>query len=212
MPSPVGHALAGAAIALAAYPAVCSPRWHAPRNDSQLRDVARGDAGGHDLARADSPRPVAGDLRGGLTPRTALVACVALAALPDVDLLYQPIHRAVTHSVGSTILITIIATAVTGWVTGRRSIGFGLLCGLAWGSHLVLDWMGADPTPPRGIKALWPFSDQWFISGWDVFRGTERRQLFTASSMIYNAKAVAQEIGIVGSVALVLAWWRRRQA
>jgi hypothetical protein len=101
---------------------------------------------------------------------------------------------------------------VTRWVTGRRSVGFGLLCGLAWGSHLALDWMGADPTPPRGIKALWPFSDQWFISEWDIFRGTERRHLFTLSSMVYNAKTVAQEIAIVAPITLALFAWRRRQA
>lgn len=137
---------------------------------------------------------------------------MALAALPDIDLLYQPMHRAVTHSLGSTLLVTIMAIGVTGWVTRTRGLALGLLCGLAWGSHLVLDWLGADPTPPRGIKALWPFSDSWFISDWDVFRGTERRQIFTVASFVYNVKAVAQEIAIVAPVTAALAWWRTRRA
>lgn len=181
MPSPVGHALAGASIALVA---------------SQL---------GHETG------PMGGwSSRVGF--RTSLAACVALAVLPDVDLLYQPIHRAFTHSVGSTILVTIIATVVTGWVTGRRSVTFGLLCGVAWGSHSVLDWLGADPNPPRGIKVLWPFSDQWFISGWDIFRGTERRRIFTVESMIYNARTVAQEIAMLAPITVGLYWWRVRGA
>lgn len=172
MPSPVGHALAGAAIALSVQPLL--------------------------------------DRRAGPTCRTALISCVLLATLPDADLLYQPIHRAVTHSVGSTVFVTIIATAVTGWVTGRRALFFGLVCGIAWGSHLVLDWLGADPTPPRGVKALWPFSDAWFVSDLDVFRGTERRQLFTRPSIVYNLKTVAQEIAVLAPVTLGLAAFRWR--
>jgi hypothetical protein len=172
MPSPVGHALAGAAIALSVKPLIQS-------------------------------RPVP-------TFRVALVSTVLLAALPDADLLYQPIHRAFTHSVGSTLLVTIISTVVTRWVTGRRSVAFGLVCGLAWGSHAALDWLGADPTPPRGIKALWPFSDAWFISDLDVFRGTERRQLFTWSSAVYNLKAVAQEVALLAPITGALALLRRR--
>src|SRR3978361_740809 len=103
MPSPIGHALAGAAVALAA-------------------DIA-------------SP---------SLRPRIKLnigLILAALAALPDLDLVYPPIHRAFTHSIGAVILITIIGAVVTGWVTGRRAIGFGALCGAAWASHLLLDWL-----------------------------------------------------------------------
>lgn len=182
MPSPIGHVLSGASIALAA---------------DQLGRVRGTSLGGRTT---------------GAEFKTALVACVLLATLPDADLLYPPIHRAFTHSVGSTILVTIVATVVTGWVTGRRSLAFGMLCGIAWGSHALLDWLGADPNPPRGIKALWPFSDQWFISGWDIFRGTERRRVFTLASMLYNARTIAQEIAMLAPMTVVLYWWRVRGA
>ena len=175
MPSPLGHALAGATLAL--------------------------------LADRPARRP---DAVRELELTTRVTVCVLCAALPDADLIYPPIHRAFTHSVGSTLLVTIIATLVTGWVTGRRSLGFGLLCGAAWGSHTVLDWMGADPNPPFGIKAFWPFSDRWVISGWDLFRGTERRRVFTLDAILYNARAMAQEAAILGPVLLAAIWWRRR--
>ncbi len=68
----------------------------------------------------------------------------------------------------------------------------------------MLDWLGADPTPPRGVQALWPFSDQWFISGLDIFRGTERRRLFSLASIVFNLQAVAQEIAIVGPIVAAL--------
>ena len=179
MPSPIGHALAGATIVLISGRTGRAFAWTKPMGD-----------------------PIAF--------RTRLIVCVLCAALPDADLLYHPIHRAFTDSVGSTILVTIMATGVTGWVTGRRSIGFGLLCGLAWGSHTVLDWLGADLNPPRGIKAFWPFSDQWFISGWDVFRGTERRRIFTLESLLYNIRAVLQELALLGPPMLLAFWLRAR--
>jgi membrane-bound metal-dependent hydrolase YbcI (DUF457 family) len=50
-------------------------------------------------------------------PPGVTLSCVALAVLPDADLLYMPIHRTATHSIGATILVTILAIAVTGKVT-----------------------------------------------------------------------------------------------
>ena len=81
---------------------------------------------------------------------------------------------------------------------------------LAFTSHLVLDWLGADPTPPNGLQVFWPFSDHWYISGLDIFRGTARRNIFTARSMWINATALAQEIAITGPIAWIV--FRRRGA
>jgi membrane-bound metal-dependent hydrolase YbcI (DUF457 family) len=175
MPTPLGHLLAGTAIA-----------WAVP--------------------------PTPADLTAGRRPdwRLALL-CAALAALPDLDLLYQPIHRTVTHSVTSAGFVFIVASAVTGWVTKRSALRLGLVCAAAWGSHTLLDWLGADLNPPRGIQALWPFSDRWFISGWDLFMRVERRQPFSSATMISNLTAAAREIVILGPIVLLL-WWRRRRA
>jgi membrane-bound metal-dependent hydrolase YbcI (DUF457 family) len=202
MPSPIGHALAGVAVA-----------WSA--------EQMPGSAG---LKR---PLPL------GVT-----LSCVALAVLPDADLLYMPTHRTVTHSIGATILVTILAIAVTGKVTrlstlrrapgrpepargalsGRGSThsgahvawGLVLMCAAAHGSHLLLDWLGADPSVPLGIQALWPFSHRWFISGWDLFPSTERRHIFSAASIAINLKAAGWEIVIMGPIVLALGLWRRR--
>jgi membrane-bound metal-dependent hydrolase YbcI (DUF457 family) len=173
MPTPIGHALAGAAVALAG-------------------DIA-------------SP-----SLRSQVEFKTGLVILAGLAALPDLDLLYPPIHRAFTHSAGAVILITIVGAAVTGWVTRRRAIGFGALCGAAWASHLLLDWLGVDPNPPFGIKAWWPFSGQWFIAARQIFPGTERRHLFTAAALATNLYAVAIETVMLAPIVLGLWWLRSR--
>jgi inner membrane protein len=146
--------------------------------------------------------------------RLALV-CALLAALPDADLLVAPaLHRTVTHSVTSAAFITIVAMLVTGWVTrwtnAGRIVWIGALCGASWGSHIVLDWLGSDPSRPHGIQALWPFSREWFISGWDVFPGTERRDPFTLAATVQNAKAAIVELALMGGLALGTWWVRRR--
>jgi membrane-bound metal-dependent hydrolase YbcI (DUF457 family) len=172
MPSPIGHVLAGVALALAADTASPSVWSRVPF-------------------------------------KTGVVIVAGLAALPDLDLIYPPLHRAFTHSIGSVILVTIMGAVVTGRVTGRRSLAFGAVCGAAWASHLLLDWLGVDPNPPYGIRALWPFSDSWFIASRQIFPGTERRQLLTVAALATNLYAAAIETAIVAPVVMVI-WLIRR--
>jgi hypothetical protein len=172
MPSPIGHLLAGAALAWIATPS----------------------------------RVAASTSRSGL--RLTLL-CAALAALPDIDLLYQPLHRTATHSLVSAAVVSIVAMGVTGWVTpASGAVRVGLICGAAWASHLLLDWMGTDYNSPRGIQLLWPFSDRWFISEWDVFPPTERREPLSAATMARNAKTAVYEMVMMGAIAIG-AWFIR---
>ena len=180
MPSPIGHALSGIAVA-----------WTAGLVAPEMR------------ARADRLVPL----------------CAALAAAPDLDLLVRGAHRTATHSVTAALLVTIVAAAVTGRVTPLRASRFGaqarwrvaLLCGISYGSHLLLDWLGVDNYPPRGIELLWPFSDRWFISDLDLFAQTARQQFLTAPIIRQNAVAVAQELVILLPVLALLYFARRQQ-
>ena len=156
-----------------------------------------------------------------ITPRkpAMLIACAALAAAPDVDLVVPWMHRMGTHSVGAVALVTIVAIAVTGKVThstrrfaarpGQVRLLVIVALVTAYSSHLLLDWLAADPTPPRGLQIMWPFNSRWYISEMDVFRGTARRNIFTVQSMWINATAVAQELLILGPIAWVVFRLRR---
>lgn len=176
MPSPVGHAIAGLATAWTADLVPGNRAWRtAPTRASWYRR--------------------AGD---GVT-----LLCAALAALPDIDLVFPREHRTFTHSVSAAALTFIIAIAVTGKVTPRKAWRITLMCTVAYGTHLLLDWMAADPYPPYGIQALWPY-DRWFISGWDVFLNTERRHVFSAATLAINARAVIREIALLGPIALIV--------
>ena len=181
MPSPIGHILAGATIA-----------WVS-------------DSGAH--VRTPSSTPGTGARLRNLT-----LVCAGLAAAADLDLLLPGTHRTVTHSVTAVAAVAIVAMAVTGKVTlspGRWRVV--LACTAAYASHLLLDWLGADPTPPYGLQLLWPFSDRWFISNLDLFRGTARIRLFSPASLRINALAILQEVAILGPIALA-AWSIRVKA
>jgi inner membrane protein len=140
--------------------------------------------------------------------RFAILAGV-VAALPDADLVYSPIHRGVSHSIGLTIFLMIIAAAVTGWVTGRVRWRWVLVVGAAHASHILMDWLGTDRYPPQGLEALWPFSHRFYISDWNIFPPTERRLLIPGAIAI-DLRAVLAEIAIVGPV-VAIAWVARRR-
>jgi inner membrane protein len=198
MPSPVGHALAGVAVA-----------W--------VADLVPGRRAWRTAGPATSPFVRAGGI---LT-----LVCGALAVAPDLDLLVLR-HRAITHSLGAVIIVFIVATAVTGWVTRLSSPGLpasglepqrrpvlriGLMCAAAYGSHLFLDWLAVDTTLPYGLQALWPFSDRWYISGLDLFPGTERRDILSLTAFRTNLIAVSYEAAMLLPV-LGLVWLVRVKA
>jgi membrane-bound metal-dependent hydrolase YbcI (DUF457 family) len=140
---------------------------------------------------------------------TFAVVGAVVAALPDADLLYSPIHRGMSHSIGVTIVLMIITAAVTGWVTGGVRWRWVLLMGAAHASHIVMDWLGTDHYAPPGLEALWPFSHRFYISGWDIFPPTERR-LFVPGAIATDLRAVLTEIAIMGPV-VAIAWIAKRK-
>jgi hypothetical protein len=138
------------------------------------------------------------------------LACAALAAIPDVDLLLPIPHRSVTHSVTAVALISIIAIVVTGWVTGQVSKRLIVACAVAYASHLLLDWLSVDTNSPRGIQVLWPFNDRWFISDLNLFPRVERRQPFSPETMAGNLWAAVVEVLIMGPALWFARWAGRR--
>jgi inner membrane protein len=138
---------------------------------------------------------------------------MAFAVLPDLDLAFQA-HRSLSHSVGAVVLVTIITAAVTAWVTRRHAperrsiLRVGATCGLAYATHLVLDWLAIDTREPFGLQALWPFSQEWFISGANLFPRTERRAILSLPSIRTNLNALAWETAIMLPIVVLL--WRIR--
>ena len=161
MPTPIGHALAGIALA-----------GTARRSMSSRRHVA------------------------------ILAFC---ASAPDLDLVLRLVdganhHRGPSHSLGAAGLV-FVATLLL-----RRagvSLPGAALMAAAWASHVVLDYLGRDTSPPFGVMALWPFSGGFYISPVSVFYDIPRS--FGAAAIRHNLLAVAVEIAVLAPIAW-LSW------
>ena len=125
---------------------------------------------------------------------------------PDLDLLLG-IHRMYTHSVASVAVISLAS-----WLVLRRhtplAARFALIIAAAYGSHLLLDWLGKDSSTPPGLMALWPVSARFYISGVDLFGEVSRRYWKPEEFIVGNLKAVGRELAILGPVT-ALAWYLR---
>ena len=119
--------------------------------------------------------------------------------------MYLPIHRTVTHSVGAVALTMIIAAAVTGWVTRRvkvkvgtrlKYLGVAVICAAAYGSHLLLDWLGADRKAAYGIQALWPFSHAMVHFAVDDLSEDRAAKLLLTSTDVRDQR---ERVAVVGS-------------
>jgi hypothetical protein len=78
----------------------------------------------------------------------------------------------------------------------------------AYASHVLLDWLGSDSSPPIGVMALWPFSRAYYESDLHVFLAISRRYYQGWRFVTQNVLAVSLELMIlVPAIALV---WRFR--
>jgi len=134
--------------------------------------------------------------------------CAGLAILPDADLLLAA-HRTWTHSIGAVAATGLAAAAIARW---RRwpVVAGALMAAAALGSHVLLDWLGSDPSAPVGIMALWPVSEAYYVSGMDLFMEVSRRYWIPDEIVVHNLKAAVLEAAILGPVAVAARWWRDR--
>jgi membrane-bound metal-dependent hydrolase YbcI (DUF457 family) len=191
MPSPLGHAIAGAA---AGWLVVGAP---------SLADRATRTRAGKEV-----------------------LLFAALAMLPDVDLLVGG-HRGPTHSIGAAVIVGacafLLSTMATGgwhssashWSVSHHWFGshsrLAVACAAAYGSHIPLDWLSHDNTPPIGIMALWPVSHDYYASQVQVFLAISRRYYHGWRFVIQNTLAVVRELAIlIPAIALVIVLRPRR--
>ena len=139
----------------------------------------------------------------------SLVLFGLVGALPDVDFLLPIPHRGPTHSLSSAVVVCAAAwfalsrrrpDAWHGLTAGRLALAVAA----AWGSHTLLDWLGADSSTPRGVMAWWPVTAGYYISGLDVFHSISRRY-WLAEFWRHNAVAVLREIAILGPLSFISA-------
>ncbi|MPY89934.1 MAG: hypothetical protein GEU99_18675 [Luteitalea sp.] len=202
MPSPVGHALAGLAVGLVA--------------------TGRPGPDGPTVARLEARGALDRLARDPMRRRAAAFAM--LGALPDVDLIVD-MHSTYTHSIGAVAIVLaaswlILQPRRAGSSTPIRRPGnlrvvrrprrLACAAALAYASHILLDWLGHDPTLPIGVTALWPFSTAYYDSGLHLFMPISRRY-WLDTFWSHNLVAVARELLLLVPCAVLAWWWATRR-
>jgi inner membrane protein len=155
--------------------------------------------------------------------RGLMLLCLFAATAPDLDflpgaLLGSPAlyHQGITHSLGFALLVS-LGVAGVGRLWGKPFSMIFYLGGMAYLSHLVIDFLGPDTRPPHGIPLLWPISAEHFMSPVSIFLGV-RHAASAATSMLewlegllhpYNFAAMAVEVALLLPF-ILLGQWRRR--
>jgi len=119
---------------------------------------------------------------------------------PDVDLLLRLVdgqnhHQREVHSVGFALIATLASILLAKALALARPLALGFLAGSSWLSHLLLDYMAVDTSPPIGIDALWPLSRRPFHFPWPVFGDTWRTLSWSAAR--HDALEILWEIAVL---------------
>lgn len=142
----------------------------------------------------------------GLRKRGWAAGIVAAAMAPDADLLLRLVdgrnhHNNEVHSIGFAIVAAVAAAAaarVLGWT---RPLGLGVAVGAAWLSHLLLDYLNRDTSPPIGLMAFWPFDSGHYNVPWPLFLDIGRT--LTWETLWHNAVAVSWELLVLLPLVLI---------
>jgi hypothetical protein len=78
-------------------------------------------------------------------------------------------------------------------------------------SHILLDWLGSDTTPPIGIMALWPFTREFYQSPFFVFMAISRRW-WLPGFYVQNGMAALREVAMLLPITVLIAMLRTRAA
>ncbi|HEY7502191.1 MAG TPA: metal-dependent hydrolase [Vicinamibacterales bacterium] len=171
---------------------------------SPLGHVIAGVAAGWAIAGAPRPR------EGGRVILEDVLLFGALGALPDVDLIVG-VHSGPTHSIGAALIVATIAFLAARFQRIPRPFTTAAACCAAYASHVLLDWLATDSSPPIGIMALWPFRSDYYESDLHLFMAISRRYWTGWSFIHQNAIAVVREIAILLPMLGIVALVRRRR-
>jgi membrane-bound metal-dependent hydrolase YbcI (DUF457 family) len=149
---------------------------------------------------------------GGACPRFSLTGhtrtlllCGIAGVAPDLDIILG-MHRTVTHSIGGSLAVFLIALAILG--VRRARLAATLAAAVA--SHFLLDLVSYDANQPSGVMMLWPFTRQYFMLPLPVFLPIAK-EFWTSGFYTHNAVAIVREVLILGPVLALVAWVRSRR-
>ncbi|PYQ38893.1 MAG: hypothetical protein DMF77_23080 [Acidobacteria bacterium] len=148
---------------------------------------------------------------GELASRRRAAVTVGAALAPDLDFAWRLLdgvnhHQAQGHSIGVGLVVAAAVTLVAAAGRAPRPWALGLAALAGWTSHLLLDLLNVDTSPPIGLMALWPFSAGYFKSPWSLFLDIGRT--LNWRTVRHDVVAIAWEVAVLCPV--LIAAWRGR--
>ena len=163
--------------------------------------------------------------RNQLTP-AYLVFCIFSGIAPDLDLLVgwalgdiNAYHHLGSHSVVAALLYGLLVYVFARTITKDhgQAKGWAVSGTLMYTSHVLLDYLAADSSPPFGLQLLWPFSREFFISPVSVFmkfmhdtQGADMWGLISGMFVVHNFYAVVLETVLLLPLLLLAIVVRKR--
>jgi membrane-bound metal-dependent hydrolase YbcI (DUF457 family) len=149
--------------------------------------------------------------RGSDVPRAAAIgAFVSVAAdfdfLPGLMLGHlSRFHHQQSHSIVFALFAALLALLFA--KEGR--LRWAVLVGLAYASHLALDLLTFDDSPPHGIPIFWPWSTEVFQSPVTLFPNVPWGGGLVLSA--HNVNLLIRELGFLGPLFLGAFLYARRR-
>ena len=128
-----------------------------------------------------------------------------LGMLPDIDFVGVAAHRHATHSIAAAIL----AGGLTVFIAPRQPRVW-VASAAAYGTHVLLDWLGTDTVAPFGLMALWPFDTAHYQSSLGWFYPV-CREYWLFECWVALAWSVYYEVLFIGPFALAGVLLMRRK-
>ena len=122
-------------------------------------------------------------------------------------------HHGPSHSLGAVLLYGLLIWLLLRCCRIAFASRLALLCASAYASHLVLDLLAVDTSPPFGIPLFWPVTSTYYISPvplfTDIQRGEGEALTFIRSALnVHNLLAVTWEMVLLAPLAL---WTHRKK-
>lgn len=162
--------------------------------------------GGVSVYLAAWGRPSQDDLR-------FVAACVGVSLLPDLDFAIGPLtgrnyHHYFTHSLGFAALLALAAYLTSRIFRRTKPLQDAAVLTAVYLSHILLDMLGKDTSPPFGVQFFWPFSETFYISPHAIFDEVWRGTLGKLFGP-HNWRTMAREVLILLPIGTLLWWWHR---
>ena len=132
-------------------------------------------------------------LKQKLYQSVAWLSFVIFAAnAPDLDFLpgwflgdINRFHHGISHSIGMAVIFAALSAIVSRLFTNQIRLVFwvGLIVFL---SHLLGDYLGVDVVEPFGAPFLWPLSQEYYLSSYQIFNPIEHGNVGEVSHSVFN--------------------------